>query len=59
VWVRSGLGERIAESFIERVAPTVAMIPERLWHDPNAAEYGRAVAAIDLVPGGAVRIRFY
>ncbi len=64
VWVRSGEGMRLAESFIERVAPTVAVVPARLWRNPDYPEYGRAVVVaavdgLDLVPGASVRVRFF
>jgi len=64
VWLRSATrGGTLAESFVMRVAPTVAMLPERLWQRRDLPEYGRAVMVasaeeLSLIPGETVRVRF-
>jgi HlyD family secretion protein len=52
-----------AESFVVRVAPSVDVMPQRLWRDPALPEYGRAVVtasvpALDLTPGDILSVRF-
>jgi multidrug resistance efflux pump len=64
VWLRSANRDvALSESYILRVAPTVAMLPERLWQRRDMPEYGRAVMVasvegLSLLPGETVRIRF-
>jgi HlyD family secretion protein len=64
VLVRGESDLRLAESFVERVSPTVALLPQRLWRSPDYPEYGRAVvvaavAGLDLTPGESVHVRFF
>ena len=59
---RRGAGGRVAESFVLRVAPTVEMLPARLWRTPDIPAYGRPFVVavtqpLELVPGEAVNVR--
>jgi HlyD family secretion protein len=64
VWLRSANRFGVlSESYVLRVAPSVAALPERLWRNTGTPEYGRAVmvAAADglaLLPGETIRVRF-
>ncbi len=49
-------------SVVERIGPTIGLLPDRLWRNPAVREYGRpiliAVAQPQLVPGEIVRVEF-
>ena len=54
--------ERVAESQIIRVGPTVQELPQRLWRDPRTPVYGRSVIiagvqGLELTPGELVNIK--
>ena len=53
----------VAESVVLRVAPAIEPLPQRLWRNPQVADYGRAVViaaspAMQLTPGEMVNVRF-
>ena len=53
----------VAESVVLRVAPAIEPLPQRLWRNPQVADYGRAVViaaspAMQLTPGELVDVRF-
>jgi multidrug resistance efflux pump len=53
---------QIATSQITHVGPTMELIPERLWRNPNIPQWGRPVVievpeGLELVPGEMVGIR--
>lgn len=53
---------QIATSQIIRVGPTMELMPERLWRNPNIPQWGRPVVievpeGLELVPGEVVGIR--
>lgn len=55
--------QRVAESIVLSVSPTIQQLPQQLWRDPRTPSYGRAVRiaatpALELVPGEQVRVRF-
>ena len=46
-----------------RVSPDIQMLPQRLWRNPQVADYGRAVViapqpAMKLTPGETIEVRF-
>ncbi len=54
--------EKVAESFVIRVAPDIELLPERMWRAPAQPEYGRAVViaavpSLNLTPGELLDIR--
>ena len=54
---------RVADSVVLRVSPGIEMLPQRLWRNPQVADYGRAVviapqAAMNLTPGETIEVRF-
>jgi HlyD family secretion protein len=54
--------DRVAESFVVRVAPDIELLPERMWRAPAQPEYGRAVViaavpSLDLTPGELLNVR--
>lgn len=54
--------EKVAESFVIRVAPDIELLPERMWRAPTAPEYGRAVViaavpSLNLTPGELLNVR--
>jgi len=54
---------RVVESVVVRVSPTIEALPARLWTHPNVPDYGRAVVianspAMHLMPGELVGVRF-
>ncbi len=60
--VKNGDPVQIANSQVARLGPDVELIPQQLWRDPRAEEWGRAVYIkippnLKLVPGEAVGIR--
>jgi HlyD family secretion protein len=55
--------DRTAESLVLRDSRAVVTLPQRLWRDPRAPEFGRpvvlaSVPALELVPGELVAVRF-
>lgn len=53
----------IADSVVLRVSPDIQMLPQRLWRNPQVADYGRAVViapqpAMKLTPGETIEVRF-
>jgi len=53
---------QIATSQITHVGPTMELMPERLWRNPNIPQWGRPVVigipeGLELVPGEMVGIR--
>jgi multidrug resistance efflux pump len=60
--VKNGKPVQVAGSQITRLGPGVELIPQQLWQDPRAEEWGRAVYIkippnLKLVPGETVGIR--
>ncbi len=54
--------EKVAESFVIRVAPDIELLPERMWRAPAQPEYGRAVViaavpSLNLTPGELLSVR--
>ncbi|MEE8411777.1 MAG: hypothetical protein V3S47_04695, partial [Acidobacteriota bacterium] len=53
----------VADSVVLRVSPDIQMLPQRLWRNPQVADYGRAVViapqpAMKLTPGETIEVRF-
>ena len=53
---------QIAESQIASISPTMELMPQRLWRNPNVPQWGRPVLinippGLSLVPGEVVGIR--
>jgi len=53
----------VADSVVLRVSPGIEVLPQRLWRNPQVADYGRAVviapqAAMRLIPGETIEVRF-
>jgi multidrug resistance efflux pump len=53
----------VSESVVLRVSPGIEMMPQRLWRNPQVADYGRAVViapqpAMHLTPGETIEVRF-
>ncbi len=53
----------VADSVVLRVSPGIQVLPQRLWRNPQIADYGRAVviapqAAMRLTPGETIEVRF-
>jgi multidrug resistance efflux pump len=53
----------VADSVVLRVSPGIQVLPQRLWRNPQVADYGRAVviapqAAMRLTPGETIEVRF-
>jgi hypothetical protein len=58
--VRSG---RVADSIVVAVAPGLEALPQRLWNNPQVAEYGLGVTiaaspVLALTPGELVSVSF-
>ena len=54
--------ERVAETQVVRVGPTVQELPQRLWRDPRTPAYGRSVIiagvqGLELTPGELVNVK--
>ena len=54
--------EKVAESFVIRVAPDIELLPERMWRAPSEPEYGRAIViaavpSLHLTPGELLDVR--
>lgn len=53
----------VSDSVVLRVSPGIQMLPQRLWRNPQVADYGRAVViapqpAMNLTPGETIEVRF-
>jgi multidrug resistance efflux pump len=53
----------VSDSVVLRVSPGIQMLPQRLWRNPQVADYGRAVViapqpAMRLTPGETIEVRF-
>jgi len=53
----------VSDSVVLRVSPGIEMLPQRLWSNPQIADYGRAVViasqpAMKLTPGETIEVRF-
>ena len=53
----------VSDSVVLRVSPGIEVLPQRLWRNPQIADYGRAVviapqAAMKLTPGETIEVRF-
>jgi len=53
----------VADSVVLRISPGIQVLPQRLWRNPQVADYGRAVviapqAAMRLTPGETIEVRF-
>ncbi len=60
--VKTRTPPQIAQSEIADVGPTIELMPQRLWRNPNYAQWGRPVLiaipkGLDLVPGELVGVR--
>ena len=54
---------KVSDSVVLRVSPGIEMLPQRLWRNPQIADYGRAVViapqpAMHLTPGETLEVRF-
>ncbi|NIQ30425.1 MAG: hypothetical protein GTN89_08655 [Acidobacteria bacterium] len=53
----------VSDSVVLRISPGIQMLPQRLWRNPQIADYGRAVViapqpAMRLTPGETIEVRF-
>ncbi|NIM00503.1 MAG: HlyD family efflux transporter periplasmic adaptor subunit [Acidobacteria bacterium] len=53
----------VSDSVVLRVSPGIEILPQRLWRNPQVADYGRAVViapqpAMRLTPGETIEVRF-
>lgn len=53
----------VSDSVVVRVSSGIEIMPQRLWRNPQVADYGRAVviapqAAMNLTPGETIEVRF-
>jgi hypothetical protein len=60
--VKTSLPPQVAASKIVDIGPTVELIPQRLWRNPNVPQWGLPVLVeippgLKLVPGEVVGIR--
>jgi multidrug resistance efflux pump len=54
---------KVSDSVVLRVSPGIEVLPQRLWRNPQVADYGRAVViapqpAMQLTPGETIEVRF-
>ena len=54
----------VSDSVVLRISPGIQMLPQRLWRNPQVADYGRAVViapqpAMNLTPGETIEVRFH
>ena len=60
--IKAGKPVRIAASQVVELGPSVELIPERLWVNPNVPEWGRPILIkippdLKLIPGELVGIK--
>lgn len=60
--VKNRLPAQVAQSRVRSIGPTIELMPQRLWRNPNMAEWGRPVVidipnGLELVPGELVGIK--